>query len=212
MNRIGKIKNQNMKKITIFTASTYNNVQERGAYGSMLLGYKLRKRFRMSYTKSTANRLQLMGLIRVLKDLEETHPNEQLQIELASTLNYILLPFGNGKMQKQLQKGESLLNYDLWRIIYDLGKRHLWKPVRVTTNLHERYYRITEREARLAYKHETAIVDSGFKPKKEKKKSLPVFDFSEESPEEFKIPLNVDINLAEGCPRQELIENNDPPF
>lgn len=201
-----------MKKMTIFTASTYNNIQERGAYGCMLLGDKRLKRYRMSYTKSTANRLQLMGLIRVLKDLDETYPTESLQIELASTLNYILLPFGNGKLQKQLQRGETLLNFDLWRIIYDLGKRHQWKTVRVSTNLHERYYRITEREARLANEHEKAIVDSGFKPKKEKKKSLPVFDFSEESPEEFKIPLNVDTNLTEGSSRQELIENNDPPF
>ena len=203
-----------MNKVSIITSASYNAVTDKGAYGCILLTPDKDVPLDGCYIKTTAPRLELYAVVRTLEELEKIYPGENLQIELSSKLSYLTLSFSPGVLRKNLLKGESLLNYDLWKKIFDLGSKHQWRVVPIKQNAVERYHAMAQKVAIGSTTHFDGIEDPGvnFSSKKRKPKALPLFEDESQTNETKFEEQNTMQEQPSRRDDMPIIENNDPPF
>ncbi len=150
-----------MKKVSIIVSGSCNPTIKKGAYGCVVLTDVKDLKLDGCYTNTTTNRLELLGVIRALHELEQLFPGEELNIELVSRLNYLTLSFSPGKLRANLLSGESLPNYDLWKVIFELGIKHKWKVTPIRTVALGRYHKIAADMASGSAKNGEPKEDSG---------------------------------------------------
>jgi hypothetical protein len=157
-----------------------------------------------------------MAVIRALKELDVIFPTEELCIQLVSNLNYLTLSFTPGKLRANLQSGESLPNYDLWKGIFELGIKHKWKVTPIKTVPLERYHKMAGMIAVGSAANAESKVDEG-SAHSSKKRTLSVKPlFTEDEVEQSAIQENSPSEPSNDVKRNfndlPIIENNDPPF
>lgn len=150
-----------MKKVSIIISGSCNPTIKKGAFGCIVLTDVKDLKLDGCYKNTTTNRLELLGVIRALNELEQLFPQEELHIELVSRLNYLTLAFSPGKLRANLLSGESLPNYDLWKVIFELGIKHKWKVTPIRTVALDRYHKIAADIASGSAKNVEPKDDSG---------------------------------------------------
>lgn len=151
-----------MKKVSVIISGSCNPTVKKGAYGCIVLTDEKDLPLDACYTNTTANRLELMAVIRALKELGQIFPGEELNIELVSKLNYLTHSFRPGQLRANLLGGESLPNYDLWKEILDLGIKHKWKVTPIRTVALERYHKMAASIAVSSAKNIDSQEDKGY--------------------------------------------------
>lgn len=203
-----------MKKVFIVTSATYNLFDCKGAFGCIVITENKTFKLEGCYINSTANRLELMAVIRALEEIALLYPGDELQIELCSKQTYLTLAFSPGKLKQSILRGESLPNYDLWKRIFELGRLHEWRPKQIKGMALEDFHKKAATVAKETAQYVEPIDDEGNKKKKVKIRS--VLDVPEiEKPHNSVASTTEHSDVESPTPRENdhpIIENNDPPF
>ncbi|MGB3948430.1 MAG: hypothetical protein WBM13_10625 [Bacteroidia bacterium] len=210
-----------MINLSIITTATYNNMSQKGAFGCVVLSTEEKfpgKGFTECFKNTTAPRLELLAIIRILQQIEVIFPEEVVHIELTSKMNYITQPFEKGTLAENLKRGEGFVNYDLWKQIYDLGNKHIWEIVKLKTPLMERFHAMAIKKSReAASSHDSECgEDEGihFSSRKRIPKSKPIFETDDTikstlSSIDNLVKQNDNIKTSADMP---IIESYDPPI
>jgi ribonuclease HI len=108
--------------ITIYTDGASRGNPGPGGYGTILMSGAHRKELSQGYHYTTNNRMELMAVIAGLKVLKK----DNLDITIYSDSQYVVKAWEEGWLNNWIRtnfKGGKK-NEDLWRLFYDLAKKH----------------------------------------------------------------------------------------
>src|SRR5688572_15373115 len=111
-----------MSTITIYTDGASRGNPGPGGYGVILMSGGHRKELSAGYKRTTNNRMELMAVIAGLQAMKK----EGLDITIYSDSQYVVKAWEEGWLSNWIRtdfKGGKK-NADLWRIFYELSKKH----------------------------------------------------------------------------------------